>query len=430
MSDKDINHMDFKQLRNEVQKLRDELALFKRKYEDAIYNLDSDNFGRSFTAEQNNMRSQINISAKAIETKVSNEEFQSKMIQTASEIQTKVSSKDFNSLVSQTADAVNMIVSETIDTSKAIEVDSSTEFIYTDKIYVIRKKDDDGKVVSETYYYFNDISNEWKPLKDDEIRSHFVQDENGFKLKGDVLIDGSCILTESLTFNSADKPVQVQYSVDGEDENWHDDFNTGVDMFMRMKVGANWTGAIKINARDGVNGDKGDKGDTGVVDDTHVTSILKKCYNIEHTTADSAQIASPTIYSAELYSPNIYGETLVLETEHGSKANIYNKLTLTPSKMYLTNACGNTDNVRTKFLVDLGTDASNSIVKMRLGTGSYTDIDGVQALNIEKYDDEIRMGTYTYAENNQLKGFAGMIIKPSTGAVTFTGTVQAVAVFG
>ena len=49
MFDIPINKMDFKQLRNEVQALRDELAIMKRKYEDAIYNLDSDNFSKSFT---------------------------------------------------------------------------------------------------------------------------------------------------------------------------------------------------------------------------------------------------------------------------------------------------------------------------------------------------------------------------------------------
>ena len=45
MSD-NIPDMNFKQLRNEVQLLRDELAIMKRKYEDILYNLDDDNFSR------------------------------------------------------------------------------------------------------------------------------------------------------------------------------------------------------------------------------------------------------------------------------------------------------------------------------------------------------------------------------------------------
>lgn len=39
MSDKDINQMDFKQLRNEVQTLRDELAIMQRKYQDMFDNI-------------------------------------------------------------------------------------------------------------------------------------------------------------------------------------------------------------------------------------------------------------------------------------------------------------------------------------------------------------------------------------------------------
>lgn len=51
--------MDVKQLRNEVQLLRDELAIMKRKYEDIIYNLDTDNFSSRFVKEQGDMRTAI-----------------------------------------------------------------------------------------------------------------------------------------------------------------------------------------------------------------------------------------------------------------------------------------------------------------------------------------------------------------------------------
>ena len=43
MSDLPIKSMNFKQLRNEVQYLRDELAMMKRHYDDLLYNLDDDN---------------------------------------------------------------------------------------------------------------------------------------------------------------------------------------------------------------------------------------------------------------------------------------------------------------------------------------------------------------------------------------------------
>lgn len=124
MFDRDISKMNFKQLREEVQLLRDELAVFKRKYEDAIYNLDSDNFGKSFTVEQNNMKAQIKISADAIKTMVSSDDLSgelekySTITQTAEQIETAVKKtaletdnklKEY-STVSQTADAITSTV--------------------------------------------------------------------------------------------------------------------------------------------------------------------------------------------------------------------------------------------------------------------------------------------------------------------------------
>lgn len=76
MSD-NINSMNFKQLRTEVQMLRDELAIMKRKYEDIIYNLDTDNFSSRFVKEQGDMKTAIKVTAEGIETKVSKEEFES-----------------------------------------------------------------------------------------------------------------------------------------------------------------------------------------------------------------------------------------------------------------------------------------------------------------------------------------------------------------
>lgn len=90
MREEDIEKMNFKQLRAEVQYLRDELALFKRKYEDAIYNLDSDNFGKSFTIEQDSMKTQIKVTADAIKTMVSKEDLQSAIEQSSGEISMRV----------------------------------------------------------------------------------------------------------------------------------------------------------------------------------------------------------------------------------------------------------------------------------------------------------------------------------------------------
>lgn len=92
------------QLRNEVQLLRDELAIMKRKYEDIIYNLDTENFSSRFVKEQGDMRTAIEVTAEGIKTKVSREEvkglFESEIKQTADEIYAVVS-ENYDDLDSQ-----------------------------------------------------------------------------------------------------------------------------------------------------------------------------------------------------------------------------------------------------------------------------------------------------------------------------------------
>ena len=116
MSDMDINRMDFKQLRNEVQYLRDELAMMQRKYEDILYNLDDENFSSRIVKEKGDMKAQIKITEEEISTKVSNDSFESAMIQTAAEITTKVSNTDLRlelekySKITQTAEQIALAV--------------------------------------------------------------------------------------------------------------------------------------------------------------------------------------------------------------------------------------------------------------------------------------------------------------------------------
>ena len=91
MSNTNIANMTDKQLRNEVQLLRDELAIFKRKYEDLLYNLDDDNFSSTFLKEKNGMKTAIEITAEGLSTKVSNEEFQTEIKQVSEEIKLSAS---------------------------------------------------------------------------------------------------------------------------------------------------------------------------------------------------------------------------------------------------------------------------------------------------------------------------------------------------
>jgi hypothetical protein len=113
----DINQMEVKQLRNEVQLLRDELAIFKRKYEDIIYNLDDDNFSSTLLREKEGMKTSIEVNAEGIKTKVSSEQLESAMTQTAGLIETKVNNLEntLSTKISQTEKEINATVSATYD---------------------------------------------------------------------------------------------------------------------------------------------------------------------------------------------------------------------------------------------------------------------------------------------------------------------------
>lgn len=131
MSD-NTNATEIKKLRNEVQVLRDELAIMKRKYEDIIYNLDTDNFSGRFIKEQGDMRAAIEFNAKGIKTKVSNEEFSSQMELTAETIKTKVSQEDAESLkesiLTQTATNISTAVTDvTAETDEKLKKYSTIE---------------------------------------------------------------------------------------------------------------------------------------------------------------------------------------------------------------------------------------------------------------------------------------------------------------
>lgn len=129
MSANDINQMDFKRLRNEVQLLRDELAIMQRKYEDILYNLDDDNFSGKIIREKENMKTEIEVNAEGIKTKVSNTEFESAKTQLANQITSEVSSLDgrLSSKITQTASGI----SSRVDDIEAGEFNGYTLFEQT-----------------------------------------------------------------------------------------------------------------------------------------------------------------------------------------------------------------------------------------------------------------------------------------------------------
>ena len=340
MSNSNASATEVKQLRDEVQLLRDELAIMKRKYEDIIYNLDTDNFSGRFVKEQGDMRAAIEFNAEGIKTKVSNEEFKSEMEQTAEAIKTKVSQEDAEtlkeSILKQTADDIKLAV-ESLDvdvdlsnystiemTSDAItsvvskganlknaEVWSDTldnlqtrtheenSTVDKTKIYVIQTKNTaKTKVISETYYYYNTLTEKWEVLSGDSIYTMFTQTENGFEFKGNVVINGG-----SITWSEGDNPLLVRYSRNG--TAWHKTFLSD-DLYMKTSLdgGVTWSGAMRI---------VGEPGKDAEVTFQAVNSALNNLFKTKNgnstTTMTNAYIYTPKIASGDFYGCNFYAGT-------------------------------------------------------------------------------------------------------------------------
>lgn len=123
MSD-NIATMNDKQLRNEVQLLRDELAIMKRKYEDILYNLDTDNFSQRIVKQGKDMYTKIEQTADEISLQAEkiedNETKVAELSVTAGQISSEVSDvkKDVSankSLIEQTANSIESTVESVVN---------------------------------------------------------------------------------------------------------------------------------------------------------------------------------------------------------------------------------------------------------------------------------------------------------------------------
>lgn len=206
MSD-NINNMDFKQLRNEVQLLRDELAIMKRKYEDIIYNLDTDNFSSRFVKEQGDMRTAIEINAEGIKTEVTNRidadtELSSEITQNADKIEMEVTERKaedrvLSSKITQTAEEISTSV------SKQITIQFESNVMPTKDNTSDAEKGMLCEYDGELYYY-NDILEDWEEYPYDGVNSKFIQTASGFKFTNDVKIDADLIVSGTVSADRID----------------------------------------------------------------------------------------------------------------------------------------------------------------------------------------------------------------------------------
>lgn len=182
MSDKDINQMDFKELRNEVQLLRDELAIMQRKYEDLFYNLDTENFSGNFLKG----------------------------------INSKVSSGEVETMISQSADEIKLYAKK--------EAESQSSGVYSVlKVDINGIRGTVGDLsfsVSEIKETSNSIEMSVRDIVGGE-ESLFVQTANGFRLDGNQVVISNVNHSSASSGDYGDSYVKV--------------LNTGLNLFVYDK---------------------------------------------------------------------------------------------------------------------------------------------------------------------------------------------------
>ena len=243
MREENISKMNIKELREEVQLLRDELAVFKRKYEDTIYNLDENNFSKSFTVTQNDAKAQFKI----------------------------------------TADAITSLVQKQANLKDAIEITDLSQAVDTSAVYkILTYNTSDGAdnvVIGENYYYYNSLTKAWEKISGDTVYTMFKQTDEGFVLKGNTIIDGSTTITRNLklsgnvTWDMENSPVLTRYSSDN--VCWHSIMVDG-DMYMQMSFdgGSHWSTSTKVVGTDGVDGRDGINGSDAEITPESVFNAL------------------------------------------------------------------------------------------------------------------------------------------------------------
>lgn len=161
-----IEDMDFKQLRAKVQEQEDTIARLKRTFEDAILNIDFDNFSGTFRKEAENFRSEFSMTAK--------------------EIKMSVSALDGNlAELSIRADKISSRVTKSIN----LEFVSSED--PNERVDLTEEQRGMLCLYNDTYYYYDNFEEKWLPYTEGGLTTYFEQRGDIFYLKGNVKVDGN-----------------------------------------------------------------------------------------------------------------------------------------------------------------------------------------------------------------------------------------------
>lgn len=161
-----------KRLEDGIAILEEQLVSMKRHYEDLLNNLDEDNFSANYKVQQGNKYSKIEQTAEKVATVVA--DIEENVKQSISEIET--TAKDISFKVGTYWYAV-----VSVDVNPEDDDNRGALSKYTDSLITYNNQN----------YYYNDITDKWQKTDSESITSQFLQTAKGFKLNGDVLIDGN-----------------------------------------------------------------------------------------------------------------------------------------------------------------------------------------------------------------------------------------------
>lgn len=189
MSDSNINNMNIKQLRNEVQLLRDEIAIMKRNFEDILYNLDTDNFSTRVVKQGENMYTKIEQNAESISLQAEKVSENSQNIATlevtADKIYSEVYSEDEDGTeVSRITQNAESITSE-VEARKEEDGKLSTKITQTASSIRSEVSNVESRLNSSIEQNADNIS---MIVSDDENESIFLQTSSGFEMTGNVKV--------------------------------------------------------------------------------------------------------------------------------------------------------------------------------------------------------------------------------------------------
>lgn len=149
-------------------------------------------------------KASIEVNAEAIKSKVEQTYVDDEISGAVGGINTML--EEEYSTIEQTAEAIQSMVLKRFDMKNAIKVtgeipdDAKESMVYCVQVPLVVNDeavtDEEGNIIpaSETYYYYNDVLGEWTELEGDSIYTVFEQTADGFRMRGNVVIDGSLVV--------------------------------------------------------------------------------------------------------------------------------------------------------------------------------------------------------------------------------------------